>query len=146
MNASHDPHQGHWKGHLCLEIPPTDVVVYPHICVCACVWVHNWSLCAAISHCIIPRYFVQCINHRDPWALPWIQIFWPWGYKKDISPDPFKVLERGRGAERGGRKAFKVMKFCYNLKEKTCGDKPEPDLEKKKKKIKLDFFSFSPLF
>lgn len=28
--------------------------------------------------------------------------------------------------EGGGRKAFKVMKFCYNLKEKTCGDKPEP--------------------
>lgn len=107
--------------------------MYWCVCIFVCVWVHNWSLCAAISHRIIPRYFVQCINHRDPWALPRIQIFRPWGYKKDISPDPFKVLETGRGAEGGGRKAFKVMKFCHNLKEKTCGDKPEPELEKKKK-------------
>lgn len=34
--------------------------------------------------------------------------------------------QRGERRKGGGRKAFKVMKFCYNLKEKTCGDKPVP--------------------
>jgi len=42
-------------------------------------------------------------------------------------------LETGRAAEGGHRKAFKVMKFYHNLKEKTGGDKPEPELEEEKK-------------
>lgn len=117
--------KGAGGGHLHLQLPPADVDACLHICVRQCV--HDWSASAAISYRIIPRYFAQCINHRDPWALPQIQIFRPWGYKKDISPvDPFKVLETGRGAEGGGRKAFKVMKFCHNLKKKTCGDKRGP--------------------
>ncbi len=37
MNASHDPHQGHRQGHLYLQLPPADVVMWVEVCGRVCV-------------------------------------------------------------------------------------------------------------
>lgn len=43
-----------------------------------------------------------------------------------------KYWRQGGERREGSRKAFKVMKFCHNLKEKSCGYKPAPEKEEEK--------------